>query len=138
MTGRGDHEKPGDGDLPDEGLWLREVEIRGDEFPEHGGYPFDIGALQGRQHLTLRGAVSFLVGENGSGKSTLIEAIARRCGLHIWHETKSGTVPQAAARRPAAPHIPPAGRLSQHVRRHPRRPAGTRRHLHRRELQAMG
>jgi predicted ATPase len=114
MTGAGDHEKPGVAHLPEEGLWLRAVEIRGDEFPEHGGYPFDIGALQGRQHLTLRGAVSFFVGENGSGKSTLIEAIARRCGLHIWHETKRGVTPRAG--RPAAPSIPPAGRLSQHVR----------------------
>lgn len=98
-------------------LWLRAVEIRGDEFSDRSTYPFTIGALQGRQSLTFSGSVSFFVGENGSGKSTLIEAIARRCGLHLWHEVKRGVVaPQAASLRPVAPHVPPAGRLSHHVR----------------------
>jgi predicted ATPase len=98
-----------------DGLWLKAVEIKGDEFPDGTTYPFDIGALQGRQSLVFDQSVAFFVGENGSGKSTLIEAIARRCGLHLWHETKRGVAPPAAHRRPAAPHIPPAGRLSQHV-----------------------
>jgi predicted ATPase len=97
-----------------EGLWLRAVEVKGDEFPDRTIYPFNIGTLQRRQRLTFDQSVSFFVGENGSGKSTLIEAIARRCGLHIWHESKRGVAPPAA-RRPAAPHIPAAGRLSEHV-----------------------
>ncbi len=70
------------------GVWLERVCIRGDEFPAYGGYPFDVPALQGRQELTFRQSVTFLVGENGSGKSTLIEAMARRCGLHIWAQPK--------------------------------------------------
>ena len=76
------------------GVWLREVEIRGDEFPRRDAYPFDLPLLQSRQVLRFEGGVSFFVGENGSGKSTLIEAIARRCGLHMWAE---------AGRRRAAP-----------------------------------
>ncbi len=99
-----------------EGLWLRSIEIRGDEFPDAVTYPYTIGALRRRQQLTLRESVTFFVGENGSGKSTLIEAIARRCGLHLWHEVKRGVVsPQAASSPPVAPYVPPAGRLSQHV-----------------------
>ena len=93
-------------------VWLRSVEIRGDEFPDRVTYPFNIPTLQSRQRLIFNQGVSFFVGENGSGKSTLIDAIARRCGLHIWTEVKRGT-PQAA-RRPAAPPQP-QGRLSDHV-----------------------
>ena len=71
-------------------MWLKAVEIRGDEFPPGELYPFNVGPLQGRQILTFNQSVSFLVGENGSGKSTLIEAIARACGLHIWVQPKRG------------------------------------------------
>jgi predicted ATPase len=31
--------------------------------------------------------VTLFVGENGSGKSTLLEALARKCGIHIWCES---------------------------------------------------
>ena len=70
------------------GVWLRGVEIRGDEFPMVDAYPFNVGCLRHRQVLTFDQSVSFFVGENGCGKSTLLEAIARRCGLHIWAEPK--------------------------------------------------
>jgi predicted ATPase len=67
---------------------LQAVEIRGDEFPDHEAYPFNVAPLQGRQELRFGRSISFFVGENGSGKSTLIDAIARRCGLHVWAEPK--------------------------------------------------
>jgi predicted ATPase len=69
-------------------VWLREVEIRGDEFPRRDSYPFNLPLLQCRQVLSFKGSVTFFVGENGSGKSTLIEALARRCGLHMWADAK--------------------------------------------------
>jgi predicted ATPase len=69
-------------------VWLEAVRIRGDEFPDRAGYPFNVPAFQDRQELRFAENVAFLVGENGSGKSTLIEAIARRCGLHIWAQPK--------------------------------------------------
>jgi predicted ATPase len=65
-------------------LWLQRVEIRGDEFPDRTRYPFNVAPLQGSQRLDLTRSVVFLVGENGCGKSTLIQAVARRCGLHLW------------------------------------------------------
>ncbi len=75
------------------GQWLREVEIRGDEFPRRDSYPFNLPLLQCRQVLRFKGSVSIFVGENGSGKSTLIEAIARRCGLHMWAAVKRRGAP---------------------------------------------
>jgi predicted ATPase len=69
-------------------LWLQSVEIRGDEFPDRTRYPFNVAPLQGRQRLDLTRSATFLVGENGSGKSTLIQAMARRCGLHLWGQPR--------------------------------------------------
>ncbi len=69
-------------------VWLEGVRIRGDDLPDRGIYPFNVPAFQQRQELRLTENVAFLVGENGSGKSTLIEAIARRCGFHIWAQPK--------------------------------------------------
>jgi predicted ATPase len=79
-------------------VFLRAVEIRGDEFPRPAVYPFDIPALRHRQTLRFEQSVSFFVGENGSGKSTLIDAIARRCGLHLWTEGKRRAHAQAGGR----------------------------------------
>lgn len=70
------------------GIWLEAVGIRGEGFPHREAYPFDVPAFQGRQELRFTAGVAFLVGENGSGKSTLIEAIARRCGFHLWSQPK--------------------------------------------------
>lgn len=87
-------------------LWVRSVEIRGDEFPDCDAYPFTIPTLALRQSLTFHQSVSFFVGENGCGKSTLLEAIARSCGLHIWTETKRGQAPPATL---------PVGRLCEYL-----------------------
>ncbi len=94
--------------MTDGDIWLRSVEIRGDEFPDNEAYPFDIPTLQRRQKLQFSQCVSFFVGENGSGKSTLIDATARRCGLHVWAGTKRQGAPHRAAH---CPH----GRLSDFV-----------------------
>jgi predicted ATPase len=95
----GDSSQPPDDREPGAGVWLERVRIRGDRFPERGGYPFDVPALQGRQELRFDQSVVFLVGENGSGKSTLIEAMARRCGLHIWAQPKRSRPGWSAAAR---------------------------------------
>ncbi len=93
-------------------VFLRAVEIRGDEFPSPAVYPFDIPALGRRQTLRFEQSVSFFVGENGSGKSTLIDAVARRCGLHLWADGKRCASP-ASSGRPAAHAV--RGRLSDYV-----------------------
>jgi predicted ATPase len=94
------------------GIWLEAVRIRGDEFPHRDAYPFDVPAFQGRQELRFTSRVAFLVGENGSGKSTLIEAIARRCGFHLWAQSKRGKL--APAQLSAGLH-PAAKALSEFV-----------------------
>lgn len=65
-------------------MHLSSVRIRGDEFPTRRCYPFNVPALAGVQELRFKHPVALFVGENGSGKSTLLEAIARRCGIHLW------------------------------------------------------
>lgn len=65
-------------------MHLLSVEIQADRFPSRRFYPFNIPTLGQRQELRFRRPVVFFTGENGSGKSTLLDAIARRCGIHIW------------------------------------------------------
>lgn len=64
-------------------MYLREVELRRGLVPDATRYPFSIPALRSMEQVTLRGSVTFLVGENGSGKSTLLEGIAHQCGFAI-------------------------------------------------------
>jgi predicted ATPase len=93
-------------------IWLEAVRIRGDEFPDRDTYPFNVPAFQHRQQVRFGQSVAFLVGENGSGKSTLIEAIARRCGLHIWAQPKRGSAGPLVRKAPASTPRPtgsPAG-----------------------------
>ena len=45
--------------------------------------------LQQLGTLAFDTPVTFFVGENGSGKSTLLEAVAVRCGIHIWRQESS-------------------------------------------------
>jgi predicted ATPase len=90
-------------------VWLRSVRIRGDEFPVRDRYPFSVPAFQHSQELHFSQSIAFLVGENGSGKSTLIEAIARRCGFHIWAQPKRNRAPVPLGPGPPAPGCPPSG-----------------------------
>jgi predicted ATPase len=69
-------------------MHLLSVHIRADEFPTHHYYPFNVPALAATEELRFRKPIVFFVGENGSGKSTLMEAIARRCGIHIWDKPR--------------------------------------------------
>lgn len=93
-------------------LWLRSVTIRGDEFPDQSAYPFNVAAFRRRQELVFTEKVVFFVGENGSGKSSLIDALARRCGLHMWGDLKR--VASSPSHRTGA-RAHPRGRLSDYV-----------------------
>jgi len=51
-------------------------------------YPFNLPVLQQTKRIEFPTAVTFLVGENGSGKSTCLEALARKCRIHIWRDVR--------------------------------------------------
>jgi predicted ATPase len=69
-------------------MHLLNVQIHGDRFPTSRVYPFSIPCIQGIQELQFLKRVVFFVGENGSGKSTLLDAIARKCGIHLWEKPR--------------------------------------------------
>jgi predicted ATPase len=89
-------------------MYLRGVRINGDSFPTERYYPFNTPSIRRTSELVFRRPVVYFVGENGSGKSTLLEAIARRCGIHIWDKP----------RRHLAHNNPYETALSQHVTPH--------------------
>jgi predicted ATPase len=65
---------------------LTSVTLHPGRYPEPEAYPFCIPVLRETRRVGFSSPVTCFVGENGSGKSTLLEAIARRCGVHIWQE----------------------------------------------------
>jgi predicted ATPase len=65
-------------------MHLRSVTLHPERYPTRSRYPFNLGIFQAGGRLDIETPVTLFVGENGSGKSTLLEAVARRCGIHIW------------------------------------------------------
>jgi predicted ATPase len=70
------------------GMYLLQVRIHSDRFPTRRYYPFNIPTIGETQELVFRKPVAFFLGENGSGKSTVLDAIARRCNIHIWDKPR--------------------------------------------------
>jgi predicted ATPase len=66
------------------------IMIRNDSqsYPSSNTYPFNIPALRETVELRFKKPIVFFVGENGTGKSTLLEAITRKCGIHIWEKPR--------------------------------------------------
>jgi len=69
-------------------MHLRRITLRADEYPTDHYYPFSLPLLRATRELEFVTPVTCFVGENGTGKSTLLEAIALRCGIHIWREER--------------------------------------------------
>jgi len=65
-------------------IYLRQVNIHEEKFPVFDDYPFDLKILQNTNEVQFDAPVTLFCGENGTGKSTLLEAIAIKCGIHIW------------------------------------------------------
>jgi predicted ATPase len=87
-------------------MHLTRVQIEADRFPTRAHYPFNIPVIRDTAEITFRRPVAFVLGENGSGKSTLLDAIARRCGIHVWDKP----------RRHLAHNNPFETRLNEYVR----------------------
>jgi predicted ATPase len=69
-------------------MYITKVRIHSDDYPTKRYFPFNIPTLRGAPELTFRRPVAFFVGENGTGKSTLLDAITRKCGIHIWDKPR--------------------------------------------------
>ncbi|MFZ6026101.1 MAG: AAA family ATPase [Chloroflexota bacterium] len=67
-------------------MHLNQVSLHPERYPTRECYPFNLAIFQRSEQIPLPTPVTIFVGENGSGKSTLLEAIARKCGIHIWDD----------------------------------------------------
>ena len=69
-------------------MHLKRVNLYPEKYPTKEYYPFNLGIFQQTKSLEFYSPVTFFIGENGTGKSTLLEAIAHRCGIHIWEDNE--------------------------------------------------
>ena len=65
-------------------MHIAKLTLLSDDYPSKQHYPFNLPLLHQTEGIEFSSAVTFFVGENGTGKSTLLEALARKCGIHIW------------------------------------------------------
>ena len=73
-------------------MHLSNVTLFPEEYPKTESYPFNLPLFHDTKSIDFTTPVTFFVGENGTGKSTLLEAIAHKCGIHIWSETVKSRV----------------------------------------------
>lgn len=67
-------------------MHLTNITLHPDEYPTTEYYPFNLPLFRETTELPIMTPVTILVGENGTGKSTLLEALARKCDIHIWQD----------------------------------------------------
>jgi predicted ATPase len=65
-------------------MHLSKVIINQNRFPTKDAYPFNLPVLQHTNVLELSSPITVFTGENGTGKSTLLQALCRKCNIHIW------------------------------------------------------
>ncbi len=69
-------------------MHLKSVTLHPEKYPSEECYPFNLSLFRQTQPIVFSTPVTFFIGENGTGKSTLLEALAHRCGIHIWREVE--------------------------------------------------
>lgn len=67
-------------------IYLNQAAIHPEHFPAADCYPFNLKILRNTDRIPFDRDITFFIGENGTGKSTLLQAMARRCGIHIWQK----------------------------------------------------
>lgn len=73
-------------------MHLRSVTCHPGEYPTDEWYPFNLPIFRETDRINFETPVTLFVGENGTGKSTMLEALARKCGIHIWRDPERGRV----------------------------------------------
>ncbi len=86
-------------------LHLKSVTLHPEKYPSADFYPFNLPVFQNLKSIEFGNPVTLFVGENGTGKSTLLEAITKKCGIHIWKD----------AERTRAGHSPYEGKLYNYL-----------------------
>ena len=69
-------------------MHLRNIAFHPTRYPTREQYPFNLATFQETKGIAFDTPVTLFVGENGTGKSTLLEALAHRCGIHIWRDAE--------------------------------------------------
>jgi predicted ATPase len=70
-------------------MHLKKVTLLPEKYPNTEYYPFNLPTFHKTKTLVFEAPVSVFVGENGTGKSTLLEAICRKCNIHIWRSLEN-------------------------------------------------
>ncbi len=65
-------------------MHLKSVTLLSEKYPTEEFYPFTLPIFKKTKVIDFHSNVTFFIGENGTGKSTLLEALAHKCGIHIW------------------------------------------------------
>jgi predicted ATPase len=73
-------------------MHLKRVSFHPDGYPTRDFYPFNLPVFQRTTAISFETPITIFVGDNGAGKSTLLEAIARKCGIHIWRDSEGRRV----------------------------------------------
>ncbi len=79
-------------------MHLDRVTLSPEKYPTEEHYPFNMPVFRETTEIAFRSNITFFIGENGTGKSTFLEALAHKCGIHIWkaeEKTRVKTNPYA-------------------------------------------
>ncbi len=67
-------------------MHLSHVRFHPEKYPTDKKYPLNLKIFHQTPEIKFNRPVTLFVGENGTGKSTLLEAMAKRCNIHIWRD----------------------------------------------------
>ena len=73
-------------------MHLKRVSLWPERYPDRNYYPFNLKLFHHTRNIEFVAPITFFVGENGTGKSTLLEAMAHKCGIHIWENATDARV----------------------------------------------
>ena len=75
-------------------MHLKNITLFPEKYPTSKYYPFNLPVFKETRKIEFHTNITFFIGENGTGKSTLLEAIAHKCGIHIWKAEEKTRVRQ--------------------------------------------